>query len=175
MALTKQDKEKIVSEISELLESSKLTVVASYDGTSVKQLQDLRKQAREGSTKVKVVKNRLVIKALSTNDKFKDTDVSGLTKQLLYAFNGEDEVAPAQVLAKFSKKNPSLKFVGGITSDGIFIGADDVKELSDLPSKDQLRAQLVGTINAPLTGFVSVLSGNIRGVLNVLEARAQQL
>lgn len=175
MALNKEQKNDVITEVSSLLEASKLTVVANYKGTGVKQLQDLRKSAKETGTKVKVIKNRLVIKALSENDKFKSTDTSQLNQQLLYAFNGEDEVAPAQSLAKFAKKNPSLVFVGAITAEGEFIGADDVKALSNLPSKEQLRAQLVGTINAPLSGFVGVLSGNVRGVLNVLNARAEQL
>ncbi|MBI5358001.1 50S ribosomal protein L10 [Candidatus Saccharibacteria bacterium] len=175
MALSKQQKEDIISEVSSLLEASKLTVVANYKGTGVKQLQDLRKQAKETGTKVKIVKNRLVVKALSESEKFKTVDTSQLNEQLLYAFNSEDEVAPAQALAKFAKANPSLVFVGGITAEGEFIGADDVKALSSLPSKDQLRAQLIGTINAPLTGFVGVLAGNVRGVMNVLNARAEQI
>lgn len=175
MALTKQAKEQMYAEVSELLESSKLTVVANYKGTTVKNMQDLRKQARETGTKVKVFKNRIVIKAISANDKFKDTDTSQLSQQLLYAFNSDDEVAPAQVLAKFSKKAKKLEFIGAITDEGIFIGPDDVKALADLPSKDQLRAQLAATIGAPLSGFVNVLAGNVRGVLNVLTARSEQL
>jgi len=175
MALDKQQKENIVSEVSSLLEASKLTVVANYKGTGVKQLQDLRKSAKESGTKVKVIKNRLVVQALSKNDKFRSTDTSLLSQQLLYAFNSEDEVAPAQALAKFAKTNPSLVFVGAITAEGEFISADDVKALSSLPSKDQLRGQLVGILNAPLSGFVGVLSGNVRGVLNVLNARSEQL
>ena len=55
------------------------------------------------------------------------------------------------------------------------MSTDDVKVLAALPSKDQLRAQLVGTLGAPLSGFVNVLSGNIRGVMNVLNARAESL
>jgi len=61
------------------------------------------------------------------------------------------------------------------SSDGKFLAAEDVKVLAALPSKEQLRGQLVGTIAAPLSGFVNVLAGNVRGVLNVLSARADQL
>lgn len=175
MALTRAKKEEVVGEIAELLGSSKLTVVAQYQGTGVKAMQELRAQARPNGTKLKVVKNRLVRRAMSQNDTFKDVDASPLTGQLLYAFNAEDEVAPAQALANFAKTQPSIQFVGAITVDGIFIGADDVKALASLPSKDQLRAQLIGTIGAPLSGFVNVMAGNVRGVLNVLNARAKQL
>jgi len=175
MALTKEEKQSVVDEVNTLLGNSKLTVAAAYQGTSVKALQELRKAAKLNGTTIKVVKNRLVVKSVEANEKLKEADTSALKGQLLYAFNMEDEVAPAQVLAKFSKMNPTVQFVGAITQDGVFIGADDVKALAALPSKDQLRAQLVGTIAAPLSGFINVLNGNVRGVLNVLNARAEAI
>lgn len=175
MALTKDKKQSVIDEVNSLLGASKLTVAAAYQGTGVKALQQLRKEAKQSGTTVKVIKNRLVIKSLESNDKLKSADVSALKGQLLYAFNAEDEVAPAQALAAFAKKNPSLQFVGAITEDGQFIGAEDVKALAALPSKEQLRAQLVGIIAAPLSGFINVLNGNVRGVLNVLNARAEAI
>jgi large subunit ribosomal protein L10 len=175
MALSKQKKSDIVAQVEELLGSSKLTVIANYKGTSVKSMQQLRAQARENSTKVLVVKNRLVKKAVEGNETFKNADLSMLEGQLLYAFNSEDEVAPAQTLANFAKKEPQIQFVGALSLDGQMLSADDVKALADLPSKDQLRAMLIGTIAAPLSGFVNVMSGNVRSVLNVLNARAETL
>ena len=175
MALSKQKKTEIISEVSNLLDSSKLTVLAKYPGTSVKAMQELRKQSADNGTKVQVIKNRLFKKALESNDKFKSIDASLVEGQLLYAFNSEDEVAPAQSLANFAKIETQLEFVGALTADGQFLAPDEVKVLANLPSKDSLRAQLVGTIGAPLSGFVGVLSGNLRGVLNVLNARADQV
>jgi large subunit ribosomal protein L10 len=175
MALTKTKKNEVVAEVAQLLESSKMTVVAKYEGTGVKAMQTFRREARGNGTVAKVVKNRLVIKALQQNEKFKDADMSTLEGMLLYAFNSDDEVAPAQAIANFAKTNPTLEFVGAYTADGKFIGVDDVKALASLPSKDQLRGMLVGTIAAPLSGFVNVLAGNVRGVLNVLNARAESL
>lgn len=175
MALSKDKKQDVIAEVSGLLGSSKLTVVAKYEGTGVKALQGLRRDASGNGTKVKVVKNRLVIQALKATDAFKDTDTVALQGMLLYAFNSEDEVAPAQSLQAFAKQNPTLEFVGALTADGQFMAADDVKALASLPSKEQLRAMLVGTIAAPLSGFANVLSGNVRGVLNVLTARADAL
>jgi len=175
MALTKAKKQEIVQELSELLASSKLTVVAKYKGTTVKAMQSLRKDAKAGQTVLKVVKNRLVKQAVSQNDTFKSLDLAPLTGMLLYAFNSADEVAPAQVLHNFAKKEPQIEFVGAFTADGQFMGADDVKALASLPSKDQLRGMLVGTLAAPLSGFVAVMNGNIRGVLNVFSARAEAI
>lgn len=175
MALTKDKKQAIVQEVADLLQDSKMTVVAKYQGTGVKAMQQLRRDSRQNGTKVKVVKNRLVIQALKSTENLKDVDTTPLEGMLLYAFNSEDEVAPAQSLNVFAKKNPTLEFVGAITSDGQFIEAADVKALANLPTKDQLRGMLVGTIAAPLTGFVGVMSGNVRGVLNVLNARSEAI
>ncbi len=175
MALSKDKKAEVVSEVAELLKDSKLTVVAKYPGTSVKSMQELRRSSRENGTKVLVVKNRLFKKAMEGDSRLRSVDASWLTGQLLYAFNSDDEVAPAQDLANFAKQEPQLEFVGGINADGQLLSADDIKMLASLPGKEQLRAQLVGTIAAPLSGFVNVLSGNIRGVLNVLEARAESI
>ena len=172
MALTKQKKQNVIDEVAELLAASKLTVVAGYKGTTVKQLQTLRKQAKDGQTAVKVIKNRLVIQALKGSELYKNADTSELNSQLLYAFNSTDEVAPAKVLADFAKKNPSIVFVGAYTTDGLFIGASDVKALAALPSKHQLLAGLIYTLNAPLNGVMSGLSGNLHGLLQGLEAKA---
>lgn len=175
MALSKEQKQAVINDIANLLTSSKLTVVAKYKGLSVKQMQQLRKEAKETDTAVKVVKNRLVRQAIGQVDSLKGVDTDKLVDQLLYAFNSEDEVAPAQSLHNFAKDNPALEFIGAITEDGNFVGVDDVKALALLPSKDQLRGQLVGTIAAPLTGFVRVLQGGQRGVLYTLQARAETL
>jgi large subunit ribosomal protein L10 len=175
MPLTKDKKNEVVSEVAKLLGVSKLTVVAKYEGTGVKAMQQLRRDASQNGTKVKVVKNRLVVQALKATDDLKSVDTSALEGMLLYAFNEQDEVAPAQNLHAFAKTNPTLEFVGGITPDGQFISADDVKELANLPSKDQLRGMLVGTLAAPLSGFVNVMAGNVRGVMNVLSARAEAI
>lgn len=172
MALTKQKKHEIVKEVSELLATSKLTVVAKYDGTTVKQMQALRKHSRESETVVKVIKNRLVIQALSSSDLYKEADKSQLNSQLLYAFNSSDEVAPAKSLAEFAKKNNSIRFVGAYTDEGLFIGADDVKALSLLPSKSLLIAGIINTLNSPLQRIIGGMSGNLHGLLQGLEAKA---
>lgn len=172
MALTKSDKQAVVKEVSELLAGAKMTVVAKYEGTTVKALQGLRRDARANGTKVKVIKNRLVIQAIKVTDNVKDTDTSALQGMLLYAFNGEDEVAPAQSLHSFAKTSPSLQFVGAITADGKFIGADEVKALAVLPGKNQMIAGLINTLNAPVQGLMSGLSGDLHGLLKGLEAKA---
>jgi len=172
MALTKNKKDEVVKEVSDLLASSKLTVVAKYEGTTVKALQGLRRDAKTTGTKVKVIKNRLVIKAVQATASLKDVETTALEGMLLYAFNSEDEVAPARSLNDFAKTNPTLEFVGAITAEGEFIDAASVKALAVLPSKEQLIAGLINTLNAPVNGVMSGLGGNLHGLLKGLEAKA---
>lgn len=172
MALTKDKKNEVVSEVAEALASSKMTVVAAFQGTPVKALQSLRKSGRENGTVLKVVKNRLVIKAIQSNDTLKDADTSALTGMLLYAFNSNDEVAPAQTLATFAKTQPTLEFVGAISAEGKFLSADEVKALATLPSKDELIAQVVATLLSPVHDVTNALSGNLHALLDGVEAKA---
>jgi large subunit ribosomal protein L10 len=172
MALLKAKKNEVVSEVSELLSNSKLTVITAYQGTTVKALQELRREAKQNGTTLKVVKNRLVIKAIQANDKLKDVDTSTLNGMLLYAFNSEDEVAPAQTLANFAKKQPTLQFVGAISADGVFMTPDEVTNLATLPSKPQLIAQVLATLESPLNDVMSGLSGNLHALLDGIEAKA---
>lgn len=171
MALTKKKKDEVVKEVAELLTSSKMTVVAAYPGTTVKAIQQLRKDARGNGTTVRVVKNRLVVKAIEQTD-LKGVDTSSLNGQLLYAFNSEDEVAPAQTLNAFAKTNPSIVFVGAISAEGKFLNADEVKALATLPGKNDLIAQVVATLGSPLNDVVNGLSGNLHGLLDGVKAKA---
>ncbi len=175
MALSRQKKEDTIAEVSELLSGSKLTVMARYEGTSVKSLQELRKEAKSNGTTFRVVKNRLFKKALESSDEFKEAGFKELTGQVLYGFNNQDEIAPAKSLAAFAKNNPQIEFVGAITSGGEVLSADDVKQLAALPNKEQMRGQLAGLVASPLTGLASVMAANIRGVMSVLTARASGL
>jgi large subunit ribosomal protein L10 len=175
MAISKDKKTSLVAEFAELLSTSKMTVGAQYDGLTVADLQQLRREARESGITIKVVKNRLVRVALSENPTYKDADTSLLTGQLLYAISDSDEVAPAQVLAKFAKTHDPLKLVCGFDADGNSLDTARVTALANLPTKDQLRGMLVGTIAGPLSGVVGVLSGNLRSVMYTLNARAEKL
>jgi large subunit ribosomal protein L10 len=172
MALTKDKKNEVVAEVAELLASSKMTVVSKYQGTTVKAIQQLRREARDNGTKVKVVKNRLVIKAIQQTDAIKNTDTSAIEGMLLYAFNDQDEVAPAQALAAFAKQNPSIQFVGAISADGKFLSADEVKTLADLPSKEVMIGSVINTLLAPVNDTVNALSGNLHALLDGVADKA---
>lgn len=170
MALSKEQKTAVITDLTERLASSKMTVVAQYKGMTVKSMQTLRKDAKSNGTAVKVVKNRLVIQALGGVEALKQVDSSALEGQLLYAFNNDDEVAPAKALSDYAKKEPNLLFVGAITAEGLFISADEVKALANLPSKQQLVAGIINTLQSPLRNSISALGGNLHGYLKAIEA-----
>lgn len=175
MALSRDKKEAVVDDLAELLSSSKLTVVAKYQGTPVKSMQQLRNMAKSEGTKVRVAKNRLFKRALEANPNFSSAESDFLRGQLLYAFNAEDEVAPARVLADFAKTNPQIEFVAGLTIEGQLLDGAALSVLASLPTKQVLRAQLIGAISSPVSGFMNVLSGNLRGLINVFNAHAKSL
>lgn len=168
MALSKDKKNEVIAEVAELLKDSKLTVVAKYPGTSVKSMQELRRTSRDNGTKVMVVKNRLFKKAAESDDRFKDTDLSALTGQLMYAFNKEDEVAPAQSLANFARNEPQIEFVAALTAEGKILPAEEVKVLASLPGKNQLIAETVAMLLSPVNDITSALTGNLHRLLDAL-------
>lgn len=175
MAISRDKKQALVSEFSEALSASKMTVAAAYSGVTVAELQELRRTARADGVTIKVIKNRLVRVALGQNDKFKDADTSLLNGQLLYAMSADDEVAPAQVLASFAKTHPTIALVAGFDASGTVLDTATVKALASLPTKDQLRGMVVSTIAAPLTQMLGVLNGAQRGFAQVLSQQSEKI
>lgn len=172
MAISRDKKLSLVSEMSDLLSSAKMTTFASYDGLSVADVQKLRRSAREQNVTVKVIKNRLVRVAVAQNAALKDIPTDVLVGQLLYAASDEDEVAPAQVLASFAKTNDALKIAGAFSAEGKLLSADEVKALATLPSKNELIAQVLATLASPVNDVLSGLSGNLHALLDGVEAKA---
>lgn len=172
MAISRDKKQALVAEMSELLSNSKLTVFAQYQGLSVADVQELRRAAREVGVVIKVTKNRLVRVATQGIDTYKNVDTSSLEGQLLYAFSSEDEVAPAQVLNTFAKTHPELQFVGAFSGEGNNLSADEVKALAGLPSKNQLIAEVVAQLLSPVHDVSNALSGNLHTLLDGVEAKA---
>lgn len=172
MAISRNKKETLVSELSELLGAAKMTAFASYETLSVADLQELRRAAREANVTIKVVKNRLVRVALQQSDALKNVDTTPLKGQLLYAISAEDEVAPAQALANFAKTHDALKLTGAISAEGKLLDESEVKALALLPSKNEMIAQVIATLNSPVNDVMSGLSGNLHALLDGVEAKA---
>ena len=172
MALTKDKKNEIVSELSTLLSEAKMTVVVKYEGTTVGAMQTLRRSAEENGTTIKVVKNRLVKKAFESSDSHKESDTSDLQGMLMYAFNSDDEVAPAQVIYEMAKKEKQLEFIGAYDNTGKLLSSDEVTALAQLPSREVMIATVVNTLMSPVNNVTRGLAGNLHGLLDGIAEKA---
>ena len=172
MAISKDKKQELVADLNALLSDAKMTVFAKYEGLSVADMQELRKQARENNVKIKVVKNRLVKVAMNEVAVYKDTDTTGLTGQLLYAISDADEVLPAKVLANFAKKHDALQISGAFDGTGKNLSEAEAKAMASMPTKNELIASVVQGLLSPLTDSISGVTGGLPGIISGLEAKA---
>lgn len=167
---TKDQKKNIVKDLAEKIKSSKSVVFSDFKGLKVKDMTSLRRELRKEGADMKVIKKTLIDLALK--DAGVEMDTKKFEGQIAVAVS-EDEVAAAKIIAKFAKANENIKIVGGIL--GVKeLAKEEVLALAKLPSKEDLLAKLVGTLNAPVSGFVNVLAGNLRGLVTVLKAVADK-
>ena len=158
MAISKDKKNTLVADLTALLNDSKMVTYAKYQGLTVKELQELRKLARESDVKIKVVKNRLMKVAMKEIAAYKDTETTGLVGQLLYAVGTDEDFDAAKVLAKFAKTHPAMELIGGFKEDGATLSKEEVTTLGNLPTKNELIAQVVDTLLSGINGIVSGLA-----------------
>ncbi len=168
MPKSKSQKQVILDELTEKFTKMKSATFVHFFGLKVKDIEDLRKRCRKEGIDYVVAKKTFLKIALEK------AGISGihpeeLEGEVATAFSYADEVAGAKLLAAFAREHAPLKFVGGIL-EGKLIDAKGMKHLASLPGKQELLGQLVGTIQAPVSAFVRVLSGNLRGLVQVLSA-----
>ena len=161
------EKKSIVDEVRENVEGSEYVFLADYMGLTVSQISDLRGKLREKSALMQVVKNTYVGKALDPEvaEELKDA-LSGPTAMV---WGEGDATEAAKVLKQFAKDNELPKVKGGCLNNQALTEAD-VKAMADLPSRDVLIGQVVGTIAAPMSGLVGVCAATLRSVLYALKA-----
>lgn len=167
--LTRLQKEDIVNELTEQIKASKAIVFADYRGVKTNDINELKSRLKKEGTNLRVIKKKLV--EISLKNAQIEVDVKSLEGQLAVTISDNDEIAPARILSKFAKENENLKILGGVL--GVKgMDAKEIAALAKLPSKEEMLAKLVGTLNAPISGFVNVLAGNMRGLVNVVKAIA---
>ncbi|MFH0840778.1 MAG: 50S ribosomal protein L10 [bacterium] len=172
MAKTKLQKQEIMRDLNAKIDKAKSMVFASFNALTVREIEELRNDLRKDNNEYYVAKKTLLNLALK--EKGQEVDVDNFNGQIAVVFGYEDEVSPAKTLSKFMKSHvDKVEFVGGIM-EGKFIEPAEVYELSKLPSKQELYAQLVGSLNAPVSGVVNVLAGNLRGLVQVLNAISEK-
>lgn len=154
MSLNLDDKKAVVAEVSAELVDAQALVLAEYRGLSVGQITELRARARQSDVYLRVLKNSLVRRAVA------DTPFEGLAKSmvgpLIYGIS-TDPVASAKVLSEFAKGNPQLVVKCGAMPDHL-MDAAGVAALATMPSREELLATLLGTMQAPVAKFVQTLN-----------------
>ncbi|MEL6267796.1 MAG: 50S ribosomal protein L10 [Pseudomonadota bacterium] len=171
VTVDRAQKSEAVSELSEIADTSGVIVVAQYGGMTVAEMSDLRSQMREGGARFKVAKNRLVKIALDGKPQEVAKDL--FKGQTGIAFS-EDPVSASKIAIDYAKKNEKFEILGGVLG-GQLLDKDGVKALADMPSIDELRAKLLGTLKAPLAKFAGVLKAPPQKMAGVLKAPPQKL
>ncbi|MFH1584582.1 MAG: 50S ribosomal protein L10 [Patescibacteria group bacterium] len=171
MAKTKSQKQEIEEGLKEKLERQKALVFVDYRGLGVKDLNVLRSQLRAKEAQMQVVKKTLLSRALAEHGIA--MNLRPLEGQLAAVFAFGDPLAALKEVYVFGKKAGKLNILAGFLEGREMDGAT-LQRISLLPSREQLLGQLVGTMAAPLTGFMGVLQGNIKGLVYILAQKAKQ-
>lgn len=166
-----ETKEAIVEEIKDRFNGSDSVIMIDYRGLSVKEMESLRSSMRETGSEIKIYKNSLTEialreLALPAMDEF-------LAGPTAFVFIPEDAAAPAKVLNSFAKEHQALELKGGLVSSQI-VDAAGVKAIATLPSREELIAKLLGTMNNPIVGFARVLNGPVESFARAVQAVASQ-
>jgi large subunit ribosomal protein L10 len=162
----------VVEELGQIFESSGVVVVSHYEGLTVAEMQDLRARMREAGGSVRVAKNRLAKIALDGKPCAGIADL--MTGMTVLSFS-EDPVAAAKVAEDYAKANDKFVILGGAMGDTI-LDRDGVKAVSNMPSREELIASIVGCIGAPasnIAGAIGAPASNIASILSTIEEKAE--
>ena len=165
MALTKEQKQKVVEKLKENIAKQKAMVFVAVEGLKAAELFDLRKRLKEANCLLSVAKKTLL--NIAFKEKKMEFDAEELKGQLALIFGFKDEIMPAKTVYQFSLGNENLRILGGFFENK-FRDAEEIITLAKIPSKEELLAKVVRSISAPIANFVNILQGNIKGLINVL-------
>lgn len=170
MVVNRLEKKESIKEIKGLVGDNTSTILVHYQGLTVAQIEVLRGQMRECNAKMKVIKNTLAKLAVAETDNSQlDSLLSGPTAIIV----SNDPVSVAKNLSKFAKDNAKLLFLGGMV-DNQFVDVKGIKLLSEMPSKDELRGQIIALISAPATKLARLLQTPATQVARVVDAYAKK-
>ena len=168
--MNRKQKEKVVEELSQIFSNSGVVIVAHYSGLTVSEISELRDLMREANCGVRVAKNRLSKIALQGKNNSKISNF--LTGQTVLLFS-EDPVAAAKISVKFSETNENLKLIGGSLGDEI-LDLAGIVNLSKLPSREELVAEIVGLVGSQgssLSQFISSPGNNLAGIAAAIDEK----
>jgi large subunit ribosomal protein L10 len=164
------EKQAHVATLNDVFKKAAVVVVAHYSGLTVAQLQNLRKRMREAGASVQVAKNRLAKIALEGTEV---ASVAGLLKGPTLLAYSDDPVAAPKIAVAFAKDNEKLVILGGAMGRTA-LNPDGVKTLATMPSLDELRAKLVGLIQAPATKLAQLTTAPASKLARVIQAYADK-
>ena len=168
--MDRAEKKEHVSELSDLFKKTSVVVVAHYSGLTVAQMQNLRKQMRAAGASVQVAKNRLAKIALEGTDV---SSVASLLKGPTLIAYSDDPVAAPKAAVAFARDNDKLVILGGAMGKTA-LNPDAVKSLATLPSLDELRAKIVGLVQAPATKLAQLTTAPASKLARVFGAYANR-
>lgn len=171
MAITREAKEVILAGLTKNFKDAKGVVFAQYRGLSVNDVQTLRSELRAAKVDYKVAKKTLI--KLAAKEMGYDIPKELMEGPIGVAFGYDDEIVAAQKMHEFAKKFEAIKLVGGLM-DGKLMDAAMVNQLATIPSRDVLLAKLLGSMQAPLSGFVRTLNGVVAAFVRVTDAYREQ-
>lgn len=164
-------KKEVVKQIEEKINAAKLVVFTDYRGLTVDEMSDLRNRLRVPGVEYKVLKNSMTEFALK-NTGHEDV-VADIVGPNAVIFSSEDPVGPVKSVYEFIKQYKKLEVKVGIL-EGQKLEPDRIKALADLPSREVLIAQVLGTMQAPITSFVYVLNANLTGLARAIDQIREQ-
>jgi large subunit ribosomal protein L10 len=165
MPKTKAQKAETLKGLGEHVAKQHSILFVDYKGLKVKELLLLRKQLKDLGAKLQVSKKTLLKKALQ--EKGIDMDLKGMEGQVAAIFSFQDAFSPIKSVAAFAKTAENIKILGGYIESQVR-DANTMKEIASLPAKEELLGRLVGSIASPMSGFLNVMQGNIKGLVRVL-------
>ena len=151
--MNKEQKKNYITEMTANFENSEAVLVTHYQGLTVKQLDELRKQMRQQGIQFKITKNKITKLAL---EKTKCKDLANLFTGPTAVALSKDAISTAKILTKFSKENINLKILGGIMGKEI-LDVAAVANVATLPTLDEARAKIIGILTSPAQKIVSIL------------------
>jgi large subunit ribosomal protein L10 len=165
--MNRNEKAEIISEIKKLLDSSSGVYLTDYNGINVEDITNLRNQFRKEGVRYKVFKNTLVKKALNESGKFNKL-ADHLSGMASFAFTTSNPIAPAKIINKYfgEKEKLALK---ACYIEGEYYDSNQLKALASLPSKQELIAGILGSLNAPVAGITGVINAVMRDLVSVVD------
>ena len=167
-----KEKQTQVAELAEKIKTAKVVLLNDYRGINVEDVTKLRKNLRNVNADYKVTKNNVIKRA------FEENKIEGLDEYLegptSIAFSYEGYSEAAKILNDYAQDNKEIFKIKAGVVDGKVITAEQIVALANLPSREELISKMLGSMNSPITGLVTVLNGNIAGLARVLGAVVAQ-